>query len=103
MNRICLDLLRQARSRWEGVLECHRAMGFHMIFWPSDAPHTISVRGEPRAESATDVTVAIRLLTAPRSNAVAGGEISGDICRVENAPAVLEAFLLQLGAPTTDH
>jgi hypothetical protein len=103
MSNLNLRLLREARTRWSKSLECHRVMGFGMVFNPRGAPYTDWVRVEPQFRKA-GLVVAVSLLTSrplePHRNS-GGTTVGGDICRPETAPAVLESFLLQLGEPGT--
>jgi hypothetical protein len=102
MSAINLGLLRQARPRWESVLECHFIVGLGLEFRAASVARTEWVKVDPRVGGDTEPLVAVSLLTCrpftPQQNP-GGFVIAGDICRLATGPTVLESFLVQLGEP----
>jgi len=101
-SRTMLGLIEATRGRWEPALECCTRMGL-TLEWARRGDRSLWVTAELTDERDLDlVKIAIHRKWTQRSGDRRGtpaGVVGGDICRVDNAPQVLESFLLQLAEP----
>jgi hypothetical protein len=87
------DLLEGAESRWRGQVIPRTSMHDLLFTRPGDEyPFERSVRV---AFNPDDETFAFTLMSQ-------AGPVTGDVTRPETAPAVLDAFLMQLVGQTSD-
>lgn len=100
MSGINRSLLLGARPRWANQLTCIPVMGICMGFKSARTVRSEWVRVEPRPDEEAGPTVAVTLqsstLLRPPTR-YSEPVVGATICRVANAPVVLESFLLQIG------
>ena len=94
--RLYLSLLEGARARWEPAIEVHD--------WRLDLL-SLRARGRDSQQIQVDYRrrdgepIVVFSLGPPGMNA--SPAVTGDICRPETAPQVLDAFLLQIAQPAS--
>jgi hypothetical protein len=93
--RAYISLLEGARQRWQSVIAVHPWRLDVLVFTPR-APSPHQVQADYRVRDGHPIVI-FRL--GPARNMDALPSVTGDICRLETAPAVLDAFLLQIAGP----
>lgn len=93
--RAYVMLLESARARWQSVVAVHPWRLDLLDLTPRRAsPHTVQAEFRVR-----DGKPVVQFRLGPTGSMSAAPTISGDICFLETAPMVLDAFLLQIAVP----
>lgn len=94
-GRTYIHLLEGARARWESVVAVHPWRLDVLVLSPRTGA-THDVQAEYRVRDGEPIVI-FRL--GPTGSVDGGPVVTGDVCRPETAPTVLDAFLLQVAAP----
>lgn len=94
-GRTYIRLLEGAQARWESVVAVHPWRLDVLVLTPRVGA-THDVQAEYRVRDGEPVVI-FRL--GPTGSLDAGPVVTGDVCRPETAPTVLDALLLQVASP----
>ncbi len=96
-GRAYLMLLDSARPRWESSIAIH-PWRLDILDLTSRADSGRSVQAEYRVRDGQPIVI-FRLGSGGGLNATPA--VAGDLCQLDTAPAVLDAFLLQIAEPSS--
>ncbi len=96
-GRTYLMLLDSAKSRWESSVAIH-PWRLDVLDLTSRADPGQSVQAEYRVRAGQPIMI-FRL--GPSGRLDAKPAVAGDVCQLDKAPVVLDAFLLQIAEPAS--
>lgn len=95
--RLYIRLLEGAQTRWQSAVAVHPWRLDVLVLTPRGGA-THDVQAEYRVRDGEPIVI-FRL--GPTGSLDAAPVVTGDVCRPETAPSVLDAFLLQVATPET--